>query len=110
MPFSVTLEGTAALAKRLTGMSGKELQRKAQSSLGTSVRAIVVPAVKHEENFRYHGKGAKHKSTKQRTTAKIKTRPGELIAYSVRPRTYQAHLAIGGTKAHDIKPDGAALE
>ena len=29
--------------------------------------------------------------------------------FSIRPRTYQAHLVIGGTKAHDITEDGAAL-
>jgi hypothetical protein len=113
MPITISISPSSlnAVRKRFAGLSGRELQRKTDNFFKSATAPAVVKAVKAEEHFKYHGTGSKHKSTVKRTTAKkVKTRGGEIAAYSVRPRTYQAHLVIGGTKAHIEQPDGAALD
>ena len=104
--ITIELTGLASTLKRVKGLSGTELRRKATLAVGRTVEERVVPAVKAEERFKGHGKtpGQMKKAT---TARKLRTRPGEVVAFSVKARTFYAPMVIGGTKPHPIRPKNA---
>lgn len=111
--LSLEVTGVRDTVARLKGLSGKELEKKTNLFIAKAVRGVVQPAVRAEApRGKGRPKGAyPHPAGNlkaQITTRKIRTRPGEMVAYSVRPRkkAFYAHMVIGGTKPHKITPRG----
>lgn len=104
--LTIEIRGLDHVLKRIHGLERTELRRKAIRVMGQVARDTVLPAIVDEEHFKGHGKtpGAMRKKT---TVRKLRTRPGEVVAYSVRPRTFYTPMVIGGTKPHTIRPKRA---
>jgi len=117
MASGMTMEvtGLAKMTRRLQGLQGPALRNKCRDYVQKESRAILVPAVKaviprgKDSPWTRYPTG-KPKSSgpmwKKVTTRTIRTRSGELVAVSTKPRTYYTHMVIGGTKPHEIVAGG----
>ncbi len=107
--FDVT--GVAALLQRLDGFQGAKLRTKTTASLRSSANKVIAPRLVRSGGWKYGGHAGKWDTRgllgrRRSVTAKnIRTRSGEFVAISVKPRgpagTIEAWV-VKGTKPHDI--------
>ena len=104
--IKIELTGLPQLLAKLTKLQGPALARTADRFVGNVARTVILPAIKAEERFIYHGK--KPGTLARKTTAKkVRKRTGEIAAYSVRARAPHNVLVQRGTRRHTIRPKKA---
>lgn len=109
--FEVT--GVAPFLARLHELSDpRKLERTTRASLGRSATKVIAPRLTEPRDWRYGGHGGKNPTKgllgqRRRVTARrVRTRPGEFVAISVKHRGWAGTVlawVVKGTKPHIIR-------
>lgn len=109
---SLEVTGVAQYIAKLHAMQGRQLAAVTYESFKKSSRKHIVPRIASKRGWKYGGHGGKHPtkgllgSRSKITAKKVKTRPGEYMAVSVKPRGWAGTVSawvVRGTKEHDIR-------
>ena len=116
MRFEVT--GLAPLLAQLQEISDpKKLERTTRQSLGRSAVKIIAPRLAQQAGWRYGGHGGRYPTRgllgdrRKITARKVRTRAGEMVAISVKPRGWAGTVeawVVKGTKPHVIRARGGS--
>ena len=115
LSFDVT--GVAPFLARLHEITDpRKLERTTRSSLGRSAQKVIAPRLAGVRGWRYGGHGGANPTKglmgeRRRITARrIRTRPGEYVAISVKPRGWAGTVeawVVKGTRPHLIRARAA---
>lgn len=107
------VRGVKEALEATSNLQGKKLASTTASVMGSGARTVVAPEIARATPNKYGG----HRTTKgmlsnmrKITSRRVKPRPGELVAISIKPRVWFFHMVVGGTQPHIISavlPDGA---
>lgn len=107
--------GVATILYNLDELRGRKLQSTTARALGAGAGKVFGPAIAAATPHKYGGHGGEYptkgllKRRQQITSRRVKTRPGELVAISIKPRQWFFKFVVGGTKSHLIHAANAAL-
>lgn len=112
--FEVT--GIAPALARLENLTGRKLASRTAASLSRSTRRVMVPIIAKSTGWKYGGHGGRYPTKgilgkrQSITVRRIRTRPGEMVALSVKPRGWAGTIeawVVKGTKEHVIRARSA---
>lgn len=111
--FDMQVAGLKELIVGLRTLQGRELGRVIDRSLSTTMRRVVVPAMRRQMSSDFKEKGSHRSKVEAKrgeggpaersvTVRNVRKRHGELVAKSAGPRAWYAHMPIAGTKPHSL--------
>ena len=116
---SFTVTGVAPFLAKLNEITDpKKLERTTRDSLGRSARKVLAPRMAAHGGWKYGGHGGKNPTKgllgdrRKITARKVRTRSGEFVAVSVKPRGWASAVSawvVKGTKPHVIRARRAGM-